>query len=113
MEVLLISIGGAVGAVLRYVVGQLIGNTSFPWATLVVNTLGSFILGSVIFGVDDSNILLLVSVGFCGAFTTFSSFSFQTVSLWEQGEQRDAFLNAFGNLTASLLAFGAAWLLIS
>jgi CrcB protein len=113
MEILLISIGGAVGAVLRYVVGQLIDNTSFPWATLVVNALGSFILGSVIFGVSDSDILLLVSVGFCGAFTTFSSFSFQTVSLWEQGEQRDAFLNALGNLTFSLLAFGAAWLLIS
>lgn len=113
MEILLISIGGAVGAVLRYVVGQLIDNTSFPWATLVVNALGSFILGSVIFGVSDSDILLLVSVGFCGAFTTFSSFSFQTVSLWEQGEQRDAVLNALANLTASLLAFGAAWLLIS
>lgn len=113
MEVLLISIVGAVGAVLRYVVGQLIDNTSFPWATLVVNALGSFILGSVIFGVSDSDIHLLVSVGFCGAFTTFSSFSFQTVSLWEQGEQRDAFLNALANLTASLLAFGVAWVLIA
>jgi len=113
MEILLISIGGAVGAVLRYVVGQLIDNTSFPWATLVVNALGSFILGSVIFGVSDSDILLLVSVGFCGAFTTFSSFSFQTVSLWEHGEQRDAFLNALGNLFVSLLAFGAAWVLIA
>lgn len=112
MEILLISIGGAVGAVLRYVVGQLIDKTSFPWATLVVNALGSFILGSVIFGVSDSDIILLVSVGFCGAFTTFSSFSFQTVSLWEQGEQRDAFWNALANLTVSLLAFGAAWSLI-
>lgn len=113
MEILLISIGGAVGAVLRYVVGQLIDNTPFPWATLVVNALGSFILGSVIFGVSDSDILLLVSVGFCGAFTTFSSFSFQTVSLWEQGERRGAFLNAFGNLIVSLLAFEAAWVLIA
>ncbi|MDS0478277.1 fluoride efflux transporter CrcB [Natrinema sp. 1APR25-10V2] len=111
MEILLISIGGAVGAALRYMVGQLIDNTSFPWATLVVNALGSFILGSVIFGVSDSDILLLVSVGFCGAFTTFSSFSFQTVSLWEQGDQRAAFLNALGNLAVSLLAFGAAWVL--
>ena len=113
MEVLLISIGGAVGAVLRYLVGQLIDNSSFPWSTLVVNALGSFILGSVIFGLSDSDILLLVSVGFCGAFTTYSSFSFQTVSLWEQGEQRAAFLNAAGNLTVSLLAFGVAWVLIA
>jgi CrcB protein len=113
MEVFLISIGGAAGAVLRYVVGQLIDSSSFPWATLVVNALGSFILGSVIFGVSESDILLLVSVGFCGAFTTFSSFSFQTVSLWERGEQSAAFLNALGNLTISLLAFGVAWVLVA
>jgi CrcB protein len=113
MEVFLISIGGAAGAVLRYVVGQLINSSSFPWATLVVNALGSFVLGSVIFGVSESDILLLVSVGFCGAFTTFSSFSFQTVSLWERGEQSAAFLNAFGNLTISLLAFGVAWVLVA
>jgi CrcB protein len=111
MEVFLISIGGAVGAALRYAVGQLINSSSFPWATLVVNALGSFILGSVIVGVTDSDILLLVAVGFCGAFTTFSSFSFQTVRLWERGERSAAFLNAFGNLTISLLAFGVALVL--
>ena len=113
MEVFLISIGGAVEAVLRYLAGQVIDSSSFPWARLVVNALGSFILGSVIFGVSDSDILLLVSVGFCGAFTTFSSFSFQTVRLWDRGEQGAAFLNAFGNLTISLLAFGAAWVLVA
>ena len=112
MEALLISIGGAFGAILRYLVGQLINNTSFPWATLIVNALGSFILGLAIFGVHDADILLMVSVGFCGAFTTFSSFSFQTVSLWEEGEERSAVLNALGNLTVSLLAFGVAWALM-
>jgi CrcB protein len=54
-----------------------------------------------------------VSVGFCGAFTTFSSFSFQTVSLWERGERARAAVNAVANLLVSLLAFAGAWLLVS
>lgn len=112
MEVLLISIGGALGAVLRYVVGQLLDDRGFPWATLVVNAVGSFVLGAVIAGVTNGDVLLVVSVGFCGAFTTFSSFSFQTVSLWEQGRRMVAFLNALGNLVISLAAFGGGWLLV-
>jgi len=78
-----------------------------------VNTLGSFLLGVVLFGIRDTETLLLVSVGFCGAFTTFSSFSFQTVSLWEQDRQIRALCNALGNLGGSLLAFGVAWLLVA
>ncbi|WP_114579295.1 fluoride efflux transporter CrcB [Saliphagus sp. LR7] len=101
MEVLLISIGGALGAVLRYVVGQLLDAQRFPWGTLVVNAVGSFVLGAVIAGVTNGDALLVVSVGFCGAFTTFSSFSFQTVNLWEQGRRTAAFLNALGNLVIS------------
>ncbi|WP_096390167.1 fluoride efflux transporter CrcB [Halopenitus persicus] len=112
MEVLLVSIGGAAGATLRYLVGQLVDGTSFPWATLVVNALGSFVLGAVTVGVSDADALLIVSVGFCGAFTTFSSFSFQTVSLWDRGEKRTAVLNAVGNLVVSLVAFAAAWQLV-
>lgn len=113
MEVLLISLGGALGAVLRYAVGQLLSKPSFPWATLVVNALGSFVLGVVLFGVSRTDVLLLVSVGFCGAFTTFSSFSFQTVGLWERDEHARAVLNAVGNLLVSLLAFASAWLLVT
>ena len=113
MEAVLISVGGALGAVLRYGVGQLLGKTSFPWATLLVNALGSGILGAVVFGVTDTGTLLLVSVGFCGAFTTFSSFSFETVRLWERGEPLQAGLNAGGNLVVSLLAFGTAWLVVA
>ena len=113
MEVLLISIGGALGAVLRYAVGQLLRETSFPWATLVVNALGSFVLSAVVFGVSRTDVLPLVSVGFCGAFTTFSSFSFQTVNLWERDEHKRAVLNAVGDLFVSLGAFASAWLLVT
>lgn len=112
MEVLLVSIGGAAGAVTRYLVGQLIGKTSFSWATLLVNVLGSFILGVVIFGGSRADVHFLMSVGFCGAFTTFSSFSFQTIRLWEGGEAINAVLNAIGNLVLSLIAFTAARLLV-
>lgn len=112
MEALLISIGGAVGAVSRYLVGQLLGKPSFPWATLVVNALGSFILGLVLFGEGNSTLQFLVAVGFCGAFTTFSSFSFQTVSLWERDKRILAVLNAIGNLIISLIAFIVAWQLV-
>lgn len=113
MELLLISVGGALGAVFRYTIGQLFSSPVFPWATLVVNALGSVVLGTVLFGVSRTDVLLLISVGFCGAFTTFSSFSFQTVSLWEQDEHMRAILNAVGNLLVSLGGFAIAWLLVS
>jgi CrcB protein len=112
METLLISIGGAVGAVLRYLVGVLHDDTSFPWSTLMVNVVGSFILGLVLLDGASSDLELLVGVGFCGAFTTFSSFSFQTVSLWEREKQKYAILNAIGNLVLSLTAFTGAWVLL-
>ena len=113
MEAVLVSIGGALGAVLRYAIGQWLGRTSFPWATLLVNAVGSGILGAIVFGVDDTGTILLVSVGFCGALTTFSSFSFETVRLWERDKRWHAVLNAGGNLVVSLFAFGTAWLLVA
>jgi CrcB protein len=112
MEALLLSAGGATGAVCRYIVGQALGKTSFPWATLVVNALGSLLLGWIVFGVDNTTLQVLVGTGFCGAFTTFSSFSFQTVECWERGERIRAAANAVGNLVVSLACFGGAWLLV-
>lgn len=112
MEATLVGLGGAFGAVFRYGIGQLLVGRSFPWATLVVNVLGSLLLGVVVFGGAGSGTFLLVGVGFCGAFTTFSSFSVQTVTLWDRGERVRAVLNAVGNLAVSLLAFGGAWLLL-
>jgi len=112
MDALLVGVGGAVGASSRYLVGRLLAHYSAPWATLAVNALGSFLLGVVVFGVNSSAAALVVGVGFCGAFTTFSSFSYQTVQLWEQGDRGRALLNAGGSLFGALLAFGSAWLLV-
>lgn len=112
MESILVGIGGAFGAVLRYLVGRLVASSEFPWATLVVNALGSLVLGVVIFGLSNGHLFVLVGVGFCGAFTTFSTFSFQTVGLWEREEQRLAIINAIANFLISAIAFLSAWLAI-
>lgn len=111
-QTVLVAVGGALGAVGRYAVGELLASRRFPWATLSVNVLGSFVLGVILFGPVDGDLTLLVGVGFCGAFTTFSSFSFQTVDLWDRGEPGKAALNAGSNLVASVLAIALAWILV-
>ncbi|MFD1642436.1 fluoride efflux transporter CrcB [Halohasta litorea] len=112
----LVGTGGAIGAVLRYLIATLIarwgGQRRFPLSTLVVNVVGSFALGVVIFGGFGETTTLFVGVGICGAFTTYSSFSVQTVRLWEDGMTGYALANAVGNLALSAVAVGAAWLLV-
>ncbi|MFB6254011.1 MAG: CrcB family protein, partial [Halobacteriaceae archaeon] len=73
--------------------------------------IGSFSLGLFTFFNLDHSLLLLLGTGVCGSFTTFSSFSFETVRLWETGEQLRAAVNAGGNLVGSGLALGFAWLI--
>ncbi len=113
MEAILIGIGGAFGAVLRYTVGQLLRSWPFPWATLIVNVLGSFILAVVLLAMSNDAVTLLIGVGFCGAFTTFATFSYQTVELWEEGRFDAAVVNASMNLILSLGGFGLGWLLFA
>lgn len=107
----LVGAGGAVGAVLRHLVGERVSENAFPVSTLTVNVVGSFALALVTFLGASSEVALLVGTGACGSFTTFSSFSFETVRLWETGERARAAVNAAGNLAAAGLAIGAAWLL--
>lgn len=108
----LVGTGGAIGAVLRYLVGEAVDVKGFPAATLIVNALGSLVLGLVTFGAVSNGPVLLVAVGVCGSFTTYSSFSVGTVRLWESGERTLAAVNAVLNLVASLLALTVAWLLV-
>lgn len=108
--VLLVGAGGALGALARYAVGLwLPGRTA---DTLAVNVLGSFALGALTATLADGTALLTTfGVGFCGAFTTFSSFAVETVTLYEDGERRAAVENAAANLVGALVAVGAgAWL---
>lgn len=112
-----IAIGGALGSVARYwcsgVAARLIGET-FPWGTLIVNVVGSLIIGffATVTG-PDGRLLVgtiprqFVMIGICGGYTTFSSFSLQTLNLLNDGE----WLYAGMNIVASvILCLVAVWL---
>ncbi len=109
----LLGIGGAIGAVLRYAVGQWLVSERFPFATLVVNVVGSFALGVVVFSGVEGDLLLFVGIGACGSFTTYSSFSVETVQLWIDGDRFRATLYALGSLGLCLAAVALAAGLLS
>lgn len=105
-----VAVGGALGAVSRYSFGlvalALIGNR-FPWATLGVNVVGSFLIGlaAVLIGdriVDGELWRSLVIVGFLGAFTTFSAFSLDTLLLLQQGNYNTALAYMLGSVALCL-----------
>ncbi|AHG02167.1 chromosome condensation protein CrcB (plasmid) [Halostagnicola larsenii XH-48] len=104
----LLGTGGAIGAVLRYLVDQKLAHDRFPISTLVVNVVGSFALGLVVFVGFSHEAVLFVGTGACGSFTTYSSFSVQTVQLWETGDRVQAVIYAGGTLSSCLLAAGGA-----
>jgi CrcB protein len=89
-----IAAGSALGGVGRYLLGGLIqraGDTGFPLGTLVINITGSFLLGLFLrYAVDTPTITpewrAFLTIGFCGGYTTFSTFSYETVALLEDGE---------------------------
>ena len=112
---LLVGLGGALGATLRYAVGQALADADapFPAATLAVNTLGTFALGLLTFAGAGDDAMLLVGTGVCGAFTTFSSFSVETVQAWEDGSRGLAVGYALGTLVLAGAALVLAWLLVN
>ncbi len=114
MSWLWVLLGAAVGAPLRYVVDRVVQarhGGEFPWGTFVVNVAGSLVLGllaGAATGYATSETLrLLVGVGFCGTLTTYSTFSYETLRLMEDG----AFLPAVANVAISVTAgVGAAFI---
>lgn len=104
----LVALAGALGAVSRYAVGTALAGRAFPWATLTVNVVGSLVLGVVLATAADRwdpAITTAVAVGFLGAFTTFSTFSVETVALVRDGRAGTALLYVAASL---VLGFGAA-----
>lgn len=84
--ILWIGLGGIAGAVLRYSIGVWLGKRgqgTFPWATLFVNLVGSILLGFIVGYADHlpETVYRLLGTGFCGAFTTFSTFGYEAVTL--------------------------------
>ncbi|WP_152655380.1 fluoride efflux transporter CrcB [Oceanobacillus sp. CFH 90083] len=107
-----VGIGGAVGALLRYIISEYMKSlktekgTVFPIATWLVNISGSFLLG-VLYGLDlPLQLWLLLGVGFCGGYTTFSTFGKEVIDLLIDNQWLAAFRYV---ITSSLLSITAAW----
>jgi CrcB protein len=108
-----VAVGGSLGAPLRYLVDRAVTthiDTEFPWGTLAIN-----VAGSLLFGVLSGLLLhhrvgpvpaALVGTGFCGAFTTFSTFTVETLRLVEDGELREAVANVALATAVGLVAAG-------
>lgn len=112
MNVLLVVLGAAVGAPLRYLTDravQIRHDTAFPWGTFTINMAGSFVLGGLT-GLGSAlpgGALVLLGTGVCGAYTTFSTFSFETVRLLETRAYFYAVMNVLVSVGAGI---GAAML---
>jgi len=108
---LLVGAGGAIGSMVRYAAYLFVGTKSFPFATLTVNIIGSFIIGLVLaFSLKDESFLnnwkLFLATGICGGFTTFSAFSAENVVLL----QNEKYLLALSYILVSIITgIAAAW----
>jgi CrcB protein len=118
---LLIAVGGALGSVLRYISGNIVGyyfGEDFPYDLLLINALGSFIIGFVAFLPGNEEKLYItqemrqfIMVGVCGGYTTFSSFSLKTLNLIENGKLLYAGLFIASSVILSLLFVWGGFLL--
>lgn len=109
MNWLLVVAGAALGAPLRYLTDRAVQSrhdSVFPWGTFTVNIVGSFLLG-LLTGVSSARAHLLLGTGLCGALTTYSTFSYETLKLYEGGAKGYAVANVAGSVAAGL---GAVWL---
>lgn len=111
MTLLLVVLGGALGAPARYLADRWLTSLlpgPFPWGTFVVNVCGSLLLG-LLAATAPSDLVALGGVGFCGALTTFSTFSFETVRLLETGRPLPAVANVAASVVVSMAAAAAGW----
>jgi CrcB protein len=114
-NLLILGLGGFLGAISRYLLSDYVQNlfrqTNFPYGTLVVNILGCFVLGLLTHaagarGLLDAQTRLFLMVGFVGAFTTFSTFSVESASLFQNGQNTAGMLNILSsNLLGLVFVF--------
>ncbi|GAC1516893.1 MAG: fluoride efflux transporter CrcB [Gemmatimonadaceae bacterium] len=112
LQLAYVAVGSALGGMMRAVIGAYVqgrAGTDFPWGTLLINVTGSFILGVVlryVYGPPDTGPAMraLLATGFCGGYTTFSTFSYETLVLFQDGDYRRAGLYVVASLALSLAA---------
>ncbi|MCK5827839.1 fluoride efflux transporter CrcB [Candidatus Bipolaricaulota bacterium] len=113
-QILAVAAGGAFGSVLRHLISRIPFVSALPWMTLLVNVLGSFLLGAFISMAGtraeiSQETRAFVTVGLLGGFTTFSTFSQQTLTLWQAERFAHAGINIFLNVGLGLLAAWLGW----
>jgi CrcB protein len=115
VSLLLVLVGGALGALVRFLVDRAIAtrvDAVLPWGTLAVNVTGSALLGALAgagAALPDP-VWQLAGVGFCGALTTWSTLGYETIRLVESGARRYAVLNVTLSIVAGLAAAALGWL---
>ena len=111
INLLAIAIGGAIGAVFRYVLGNQISvifGTNFPFSILIINVIGSFFMGMAIesfniFSISNEPLQKFLTVGILGAFTTFSTFSLDALDLIMKNRISDAFIYVFASVILAIV----------
>lgn len=120
INTLAVAIGGCVGSIARFWAGYFCGNwfgATFPWGTLFVNIVGSAFIGFVFSlslakpGAIDPTVLMLLTTGFAGGFTTFSALAWETLSLFQKGDTTLALANIGSNLVLGFIAVFLGYLL--
>ena len=115
INIIAIGIGGAIGSILRYLIGNqitIIFGTAFPFSILLINILGSFLMGMAIesfnlFSISNEPLQQFLTIGILGAFTTFSTFSLDALDLIMKNRISDAFIYVFASV---ILAIGFLFL---
>lgn len=118
MNYVLVFIGGGSGSIARYLLNRYFEHQpgTFPLSTFLSNTISSFILGMLLGymagkQIENHNIRVLIATGFCGGFSTFSTFSFDSFMMLSTGNYKTALLNILGNLLVCYAAVALGFML--